>query len=95
MYRSQIGNSGFEKQGRGGLVEKVSSSGPEGFRFETRCHGRSAVYVGLMHVKSDVMGQASSRLCGAEVWRGGQLKCRPRHLTVQNYEVRSKMSRGR
>ncbi|GFV77535.1 uncharacterized protein TNCV_1070641 [Trichonephila clavipes] len=33
--------------------------------------------------------ERSSRWCGVVVRRGGQLRCRPRHLTmVQNYVVR-------
>ncbi|GBM58150.1 hypothetical protein AVEN_213035-1 [Araneus ventricosus] len=40
-------------------------------------------HVGLLHAKLYVVGQTSSRWCGAEVWKGGcQLRCRPRHLTV-------------
>ncbi|GBM04765.1 hypothetical protein AVEN_215875-1, partial [Araneus ventricosus] len=51
---------------------------------------------GLLHVKSYVVGQTSSRLCGAEVWKGGcQLKCLPCHLTeVQNLEEAKRPSAG-
>ncbi|GBO19125.1 hypothetical protein AVEN_185219-1 [Araneus ventricosus] len=45
---------------------KLSSSWPEGSRFETRFHRRP----GLLHVKADVVGQTSSRWCGAEPRRG-------------------------
>ncbi|GBO38186.1 hypothetical protein AVEN_95566-1 [Araneus ventricosus] len=45
---------------------KVSASGPEGSRFETRFRRRSAWYVGLLHVKSCVQGQTSSRWCGEQ-----------------------------
>ncbi|GBN51753.1 hypothetical protein AVEN_218359-1, partial [Araneus ventricosus] len=46
------------------------------------------MYVGLLHAKSDVVGQASSRWSDAEVWRREcQLRCRPRHpAAAQNYE---------
>ncbi|GBO46045.1 hypothetical protein AVEN_203612-1, partial [Araneus ventricosus] len=73
---------------------KVSASGPESSRCETRFHGRSAVYVGLLHAKSYVGCQTSSRRCNAEVWRvGWLLRYRPRHLTpAENDEVRPKIA---
>ncbi|GBM67829.1 hypothetical protein AVEN_158129-1 [Araneus ventricosus] len=48
----------------------------------------------VVRIKSDTVGQMSSRRCDAEVWREGcQLGCRNSHLTaVQNYEVRPKYS---
>ncbi|GBN33343.1 hypothetical protein AVEN_51385-1, partial [Araneus ventricosus] len=50
----------------------------EGSRFETRFHLRSSVYIGLVHVKSDIVGQIPSRCFSVEVWRGKcQLRCRP------------------
>ncbi|GBL89972.1 hypothetical protein AVEN_178383-1 [Araneus ventricosus] len=56
---------------------KVTTSGPGGFRDKTRFHQRSAVYVGLLSVKSDFEGQTSSCWCGAEVWRRYcRLRCR-------------------
>ncbi|GBM83411.1 hypothetical protein AVEN_201765-1 [Araneus ventricosus] len=39
---------------------KVSASGPEDSRFETRFQRRSTVYVDLLLVKSDVLGQHPS-----------------------------------
>ncbi|GBN64346.1 hypothetical protein AVEN_108991-1 [Araneus ventricosus] len=43
-----------------------SASGSESSRFEIRFQGKSAVYVGLVLVKSEV-GQISFRWCGAEI----------------------------
>ncbi|GBL89088.1 hypothetical protein AVEN_255225-1 [Araneus ventricosus] len=62
--------------------DKVSALGPEDSKFETRFRR----VLGLLHVKSYVGSQTSSRWRGAEVWRGCQLRRRPRHLiVVQNY----------
>ncbi|GBN77991.1 hypothetical protein AVEN_97711-1, partial [Araneus ventricosus] len=38
------------------------------YGFETRFHRRSAVYIGLLQVKS-IQNQTSSHWCGEEVWR--------------------------
>ncbi|GBN76348.1 hypothetical protein AVEN_109211-1 [Araneus ventricosus] len=54
----------------------ITASGLEHSRFETRLHQRSVLNVGLVFVKSDVVDQASSLWCGAEVWRG---RCQFRH----------------
>ncbi|GBM08763.1 hypothetical protein AVEN_965-1 [Araneus ventricosus] len=74
--------------GRLWLSGYVSVTGPKGFRLETRFHRRTAVYVTLVLVKSDVVDQM--QMCGEEVWGWERhLKCRPRRLTsVQSYEVR-------
>ncbi|GBM50574.1 hypothetical protein AVEN_266791-1 [Araneus ventricosus] len=72
---------------RGGLLVR-SRFAAGGLEFETRFQRISDLYVELMYVKSDVVGQTSSRWCGEETWReGGQRCCRPRHqIVVQNYE---------
>ncbi|GBO28326.1 hypothetical protein AVEN_219865-1, partial [Araneus ventricosus] len=56
---------------------------------------RFTVYVGLVYIKSDVVGETSSYWCGNEVLRGCgcQFRCRPRHLTtIQNDELLPKMA---
>ncbi|GBL91195.1 hypothetical protein AVEN_195094-1 [Araneus ventricosus] len=50
---------------------KVSASGSEDPRFESRFHQRFVAYVGLVHVKSDFKSQMFSHWCSMEVWRGG------------------------
>ncbi|GBM06410.1 hypothetical protein AVEN_266363-1 [Araneus ventricosus] len=52
------------------------------------------IYVDLLHIKSYVVGQTSSRWFGAKACRRGcQLRCRPRYLTtVQSYDVRLKVA---
>ncbi|GBM98897.1 hypothetical protein AVEN_201014-1 [Araneus ventricosus] len=65
---------------------KVSVSGPECSRLETRFSRGSAVYGAHCTPRS---GQMPSRWCGVEVWRWYKLRCRPCHLTtVQNDKVR-------
>ncbi|GBM82009.1 hypothetical protein AVEN_51854-1 [Araneus ventricosus] len=70
---------------------KVLALGPEGSKIDST---EDPSYIGIIHVKSYVGGQTSSRWCGSEVRRGVcQLKCRPRHLTqFQNYEVHPKIA---
>ncbi|GBM14565.1 hypothetical protein AVEN_34978-1 [Araneus ventricosus] len=55
---------------------------------------KTIVHVGLVHSKSDVVGQISFRWCGAEVWSGNrETTCCPCHLTtVQNHETSPKIT---
>ncbi|GBN12308.1 hypothetical protein AVEN_212065-1 [Araneus ventricosus] len=49
---------------------------------QVQFHQTSAVYSGMVSVKS-VVSEKSSRLCRVEVWREEfRLSCRPRHLTA-------------
>ncbi|GBO13610.1 hypothetical protein AVEN_62910-1 [Araneus ventricosus] len=80
-----------DAQVRGGLVV---TSGLQGWRVPVSKPDslRSAVYVGPVYLKSDVLGQPSSSWCGEAVWRG-RSQFRSCHLrAVQNYEVRPKIA---
>ncbi|GBN68950.1 hypothetical protein AVEN_244923-1 [Araneus ventricosus] len=51
------------------------------------------MFVGLVRVTFDFLCEMFFRWCGAEVWRGGQLMCRPRDLTgIQNCEARPEIA---
>ncbi|GBM35701.1 hypothetical protein AVEN_267457-1 [Araneus ventricosus] len=56
------------REGKRGASDKVSAWWPEGSRFETRSHQRSAMYVGPVRAKSDFVDQTPSRWC-VEAWR--------------------------
>ncbi|GBO28066.1 hypothetical protein AVEN_37790-1, partial [Araneus ventricosus] len=73
---------------------KISDSEPAGFQARNPNPLKIPRVLGLLHVKSYVGGQTSSRWCGAETWRGRcELRCRPRHLTVvQNCDARPKIT---
>ncbi|GBN75415.1 hypothetical protein AVEN_27103-1 [Araneus ventricosus] len=71
-------------------ILQVYSSRRDGYRFETRFHRRSAVYVNLVDVESDFRCRTSS-WCGI-LKSGWSNRCRPRHLSkVQNCEVHHKV----
>ncbi|GBM15914.1 hypothetical protein AVEN_131123-1 [Araneus ventricosus] len=75
--------------GRSGLVVR-SQFGAGAFLVRNPIPLKTCRVLGLLHVKSYVGDQTSSRWCDAEVWTGGG---RPRHLTaVQNYEVRPQIA---
>ncbi|GBL81252.1 hypothetical protein AVEN_143580-1 [Araneus ventricosus] len=74
--------------GRSGLVVR---SRPEGSKFETQLHYRSAVYAGLLHAKSYALGQTSSRWCDAEIWRKG-VPAQVLSSSSENYEVSPKIA---
>ncbi|GBM65430.1 hypothetical protein AVEN_214048-1 [Araneus ventricosus] len=77
-------------EGRDGLVAPE----PESFQVRNPIPQKVCRVLDLLHIKSYVGSQKSTRWCGAEAWRGGcQLRCRLRLLTgVQNYEVCPKIS---
>ncbi|GBN47516.1 hypothetical protein AVEN_52865-1 [Araneus ventricosus] len=53
---------------------KVSVSGPEDSGFENQFRQRCTVNVCLLHVKSEIEVQISTKYrCGVEVWRGKYL----------------------
>ncbi|GBM05091.1 hypothetical protein AVEN_210800-1 [Araneus ventricosus] len=52
-------------------IGMVSVSGPDCSKHDTSFHPRTVAYMGLVRIKSDIVGQTSVRWCGAEVWRGG------------------------
>ncbi|GBN61375.1 hypothetical protein AVEN_37294-1 [Araneus ventricosus] len=55
---------------------KVSVLGSEGFQVRNPIPLKLRRLLGLLHAKSYVGGQTSSRWCGAEVWRWAcQLRC--------------------
>ncbi|GBM35986.1 hypothetical protein AVEN_78085-1 [Araneus ventricosus] len=71
---------------------KVSALGPEGFQARNPIPQKIRLVLGILHVKSYVSGQMSSRWCGSSE-RECQIRCRPRHLTAaQNYDVCSKIA---
>ncbi|GBL94220.1 hypothetical protein AVEN_163535-2-1, partial [Araneus ventricosus] len=71
---------------------KISALGPEGYKFETRFHLRTAVQAGLVHVKS-VGAKSPSTGVVRKFGEGCQLWCPLHHLTaVQNDEVRPKIA---
>ncbi|GBM39515.1 hypothetical protein AVEN_270700-1 [Araneus ventricosus] len=63
------------KNGRGSLAAQAAL----GLQGRNRIPLESAVFVVLVHVKSDIVCQTPFRWCGMEV--GRQLRSRPRHLT--------------
>ncbi|GBO32457.1 hypothetical protein AVEN_274027-1 [Araneus ventricosus] len=68
---------------------KVSALGPEGSRFETRFHRRSAVYGACCTLHHTYWPNVLPLLWRGILERACQLRCCPRHLSVaQNYEVR-------
>ncbi|GFW40316.1 transposon Ty3-I Gag-Pol polyprotein [Trichonephila clavipes] len=84
--KSQLGSP----CGRGSLVDKVTNLWPASQKFEPSTAEDPSYSGGVVHVKY-VETQTSSCWCDVEVRRrGGQLRCRPRHLSmVQNYEPKA------
>ncbi|GBL93699.1 hypothetical protein AVEN_166746-1 [Araneus ventricosus] len=81
----------IEVQGRGDLVVRSRPRGPEGRRFETRLHRRSAVYGACCTLNLTQCPNALPLRGSLE--RGCQLRRRPRHLTAaQNFDVRPRIA---
>ncbi|GBM01103.1 hypothetical protein AVEN_136650-1 [Araneus ventricosus] len=55
-------------RGRGDLVVRSTDYGVSGSKPDF--HRKSALYMGLVSVKSDTAGQTSSRCCDSEAFRG-------------------------
>ncbi|GBL77011.1 hypothetical protein AVEN_12666-1 [Araneus ventricosus] len=64
-------------------------SGPDGSRFETRFHGRSTVYMGLLYVKSNVEGQTPRYWCGVEALRRGEVPAQVSSSSDRGLKLRS------
>ncbi|GBN10312.1 hypothetical protein AVEN_191447-1 [Araneus ventricosus] len=72
---------------------KVSALGPEGSRFETRFHRRSAVYGARCTLNSYAVAKHPPLVRRGSLERGRQLRGRPRHrAAAQNCEVRPKVA---
>ncbi|GBO34451.1 hypothetical protein AVEN_126849-1 [Araneus ventricosus] len=75
------------------ILQEVAASRLKISRFKTLFLRRSSLFVGVVHVKSDVESQMSCRWCGTEASRG-VTACPPFHLiAVQNNEVYTKITR--
>ncbi|GBM16207.1 Out at first protein [Araneus ventricosus] len=63
-----------------------------GFQVVNKIHPRSAVYVDLLDIESEVDSQTTSCWCGVEVWRGSSSSCVVTWLTVPSYKVCPKIA---